>query len=237
MIYLIDDNQSNQRLNQYNISFVEEDTFKGYLISKERIAKREKASDISHLAFLKDAKCILLHITTEDWDEEKGFLSGSTTNVRKIKEDISDFGDETPLVLFSNGMDEPIVENPRFISGIKKNLFYEHLYDFIEHYKNTGEIELRILAWGKNFQAKEVSKLTTILLETFAFQESTDKLKQSDLPEQFQKFIEMSLPSVNYEDILDDLEKNPITVIEFRKRINSITESFLKYGKNIYPWK
>ena len=34
-----------------------------------------------HLDFLKTADCILLHTTTEDYNKEKGFISGSKTNV------------------------------------------------------------------------------------------------------------------------------------------------------------
>lgn len=243
MIYLIDDNQTDQRRSLYNISFVEEDTFKGYLTSIERLEKREKANDISHLSFLNDAKCILLHTTTEDWDDEKGFLSGSTTNVRKIKEDIADFGDKIPLVLFSNGMSETVYfqkENPNLIREIKKNILYEHLYDFVEYYKNTDEIELRILAWGKNFQAKEVSSLANNLLETIAFLNGTEPFDISQLSntqQDFKALIEMSLPDTGYLDILSDLENNPISIGDFRNRVNLLSESFLKYGKNIYPWK
>jgi hypothetical protein len=243
MIYLIDDNQNNQRLNFYNISFVEEGTFKEYLTPIERLEKREKASDISHLAFLQKADCILLHSTTEDWDNEKGFLKGSTSNVTKIKELIAEEGDKIPLVLFSNSMGEPVYsykENPNFIKEIKKNFFYERLYDFVEYYKNTNKIELRILAWGRNYRAKEASSLAGILLGTIAFQNEMDKFKVAQLSDKqhvFKSFIEMSLPTANYADILNDLEKNPISISEFRNKINLITESFLEYGKNIYPWK
>lgn len=243
MIYLIDDNQGNQRLSQYNISFVEEDTFKGYLTSIEKIEKREQASDSSHLEFLKDAKCILLHSTTEDWDADKGFLKGSRTNAIKIKESIAEEGDKIPLVLFSNSMGEPVYSyenNPNYIREIKKNLLYERLYDFVENYKNTGLIELRILAWGKHFQAKEASKLAAILLETVAFLNGTDKFEItsiSDRQEVFKAFIEMSLPNANSLDIMRELEDNPINISEFRNKVNLISESFLKYGKNIYPWK
>ena len=243
MIYLIDDNQTNQRLSLYNISFVEDDTFKGYLTSIERLEKREEASDISHLEFLKNAKCILLHATTEDWDKEKGFLSGSTTNVRKIREDIADYGDKIPLVLFSNSMGEPVYsykEKPDFIREIKKNILYEHLYDFVEHYKNTGEIELRILAFGKNFQAKEVSLLANDLLEKVARLSGTEKFEISQLSEKqqgFKTFIEMSLPNANYLDFLNNLQHSPMNISEFRNKVNLINESFLKYGKNIYTWK
>lgn len=242
MIYLIDDNHNDQRLNFYNIHFVEEGIFRRYLTSIERLEKHE-TTDISHLAFLNDAKCILLHITTEDWDKEKGFLKGSTTNVKKIWEEIADHGDKIPLVLFSNDMSEqPIYaykENPNLIRGIKKNIFYKHLYDFVEHYKNTNEIELRMLAWGKNFQAEEVTYLTNNLLKTVALLHETNifKINQlSDKQQDFNTLMEKSCIDANYLDILKDLENHPISVGELRKKVNLISESFLKYGKNIYPW-
>ena len=89
MIYLIDDNQNNQRFNNYNITFIEDGVFNGYLKSMEKIEVWKNFSDTSHLDFLKTADCILLHNTTEDYDTEQGFMSGSKTNVLKIKEFIS----------------------------------------------------------------------------------------------------------------------------------------------------
>jgi hypothetical protein len=235
MIYLIDDNQNNQR-EKLGANFVDNRVFAGFLTSVERIEKRAP-SDISHLDFLSDARCILLHTTTEDWDTEKGFLSGSCFNVRKIKEDIADFGDKIPLVLFSNSMGEPVYEN-NCIREIKKNLLYERLYDFVEHYKNTDEIELRILAWGKHFQAKEIASLANILLESVAFLDGTEKFEMNFLLSNqpvFQKFIKKSFPN-NADEVFKHLEQNQISVSEFRNKINTIAISFKNYGKNIYPW-
>jgi len=245
MIYLIDDNQNNQRQKQYNIDFVENRTFKEILTSIERIERHEYADDISHLEFLKDAKCILLHVTTADWDEEKGFLEGSITNVTKIKETIACEGEKIPLVLFSNKMNEKAdydyKKNPDFICEIKKNILYERLYDFLEYYKNADKIELRILAFGKNFQAHTVSCLAKELLGTVASISGKEKFlitnisASSKLPI-FREFIEISLPNADFKSIIFDLEDNPINVNEFQNKINLITESFLKYGKNIYNW-
>jgi len=243
MIYLIDDNQSNQRQKDYSIDFVETGIFQDVLTSIERIEKREKASDFSHLEFLNEAKCILMHVTTEDWDNEKGFLNGSTTNVEKILKDISDFGDKIPLVLFSNSMGNPVYsrkENPNFIREIKKNIFYENLFDFVDYYKNTGKIELRIIAYGKKFVAQEVKQLSQIMLDMVASNKNTEKFVitlLSGKQQIFKEFIELSFPNDNWIIFLNDLEDNPIIISEFRNKINLITESFLKYGKNICPWK
>ncbi|KAA6332588.1 hypothetical protein EZS27_018923 [termite gut metagenome] len=245
MIYLIDDNQNNQR-ERLGKSFVDDGVFNGYLTSIEKLEKPAQASNVSHLAFLKDAKCILLHATTEDYDKEKeSFLEGSRTNAINIKELISQEGDLIPLAIFSNGVDvnEPIYfpdKAPNYISAINKNLFYEHLWDFVENYKNSGLIELRILAWGKNFRAKEVSKSANILLEALAFRNGSDSFKISELSGEQQvlkAFVETSFPDTHWLDFLHDLGDNPISINDFRNKINQIIESFLKYGKNIRSWK
>jgi hypothetical protein len=243
MVYLIDDNQNNQRFNNYNITYVEEDYFNGYLKSIEKIGAGKSFSDTSHLNFLKTADCIILHATTEDYDKDKGFLSGSKNNVLKIKELISQEGELIPLVIFSNAMDEAefdIENNFNYISAIKKNLLYERLFDFLEYYKNTGKIELRILAWGKNFLSKEITKLSIEILNSIEYKEKSEELKLSDLSKiinSFKSFIELSLPKNHINEILNEIEDNPIKIQDFRKKINLIKESFDKYGKNIYTWK
>jgi hypothetical protein len=49
-----------------------------------------------------------------------------------------------------------------------------------------------------------------------------------------QSFIELAFPDRDYSGIINYLEDNPRTISEFRRKINQITESFAKYGKNIY---
>ena len=107
MIYLIDDNQNRHREN-IGIDFIDK-VFADVLTSVEKIEKRA-LSDLSHLEFLNDADCILLHYTTEDYDFENNlFISGSRTNAVKIVESIAEEGDKIPLVLFSNGWEKPLL--------------------------------------------------------------------------------------------------------------------------------
>ena len=243
MIYLIDDNQNNQRFNSYNITFVEDGDFDGYLKSLEKLEVGMSFSDTSHLDFLKKADCILLHSTTEDYDKEKGFISGSITNGLKIKELISQEGDQIPLVLFSNSMGEAEFDfesNSAYISSIKKNLFYERLFDFLDHYKNTGKVELRIIAWGKYFTSKEISKLAFEMLNSVELKKNSEDLKLSDLSKiitSFKSFLELSKTKNDFDEILNDIEDNPMKIQDFKKKINQTIESYLQYGKNIYPWK
>ena len=242
MIYLIDDNQNRHREN-IGINFVNDEIYADILTTLEKIEKRS-LSDLSHLNFLKDADCILLHYSTEDYNfANESFISGSRTNVVKIVESIAEEGDKIPLVLFSNGMGEAIIDNKnniRFIREINKNVFYSRLLDFIEYCKNTGNIEMRILAWGKNYRSKEVSTLGALLLNKLVYSKGDDIFDImffADVQLEFQRFIELSLTKDDISVILEDLKNNPVTINEFREKINLIIESFLKYGKNIYPWK
>src|SRR5690554_2117273 len=242
MIYLIDDNQFDQRRNNYNLTFIEEGIFDGYLLSIEKLEKGKDFADFSHLEFLKAADCIVLHATIEDYDKEKGFLSGSTSNALKIKEFISQEGDEVPLVVFSNAMGEPefdFEKNPNYIRAIKKNLLYDNLFDFLNHYKKTGDVDLRIIAMGKNFIHKKVSELTLNILKAIESKEDSNKLQGPDLKDvksELQTFIELSFPDQNAKQILNNIEKQLFTIQEFKLKLNKINESFIKYGKNIYNW-
>lgn len=243
MIYLIDDNQNNQRLKNYNITFVEDGVFDGYLTSIEKLKEGKSFSDTSHLDFLKTADCILLHTTTEDYDKEKGFLPGSKTNALKIKELISQEGEQIPLVLFSNSMGEAEFDfesNSNYISSIKKNLVYERLSDFLEHYKNTGKVELSILALGKNFTSKGISKLAIEILNSIELKNNSEYLKLYDLSKElksFKSFVELSFPKNDIDEILNEIEDSPMKIQDFKKKINQTTESYIKYGKNIHSWK
>ncbi|MFE2861763.1 hypothetical protein [Sphingobacterium multivorum] len=242
MIYLIDDNQSNQRIRTYNIKFVEENLFSDCLISLDKLKGGKGTTDISHLEFLNDADCILLHSTTENYDEKLGFLSGVRDNALKIKEKISQEGEKIPLVLFSNSMGEPqFEESSNFISSMKKNYFYERLYDFLQYYREKKEVELRILAFGKNFLSKELSRLAINILKGFEIKSNSEPVKLSDISSSsqlisFKKLIGQSFSDNDVNRILIDIEDNPITVNEFRTKINRLVESHSLYGKNIYNW-
>lgn len=242
MIYLIDDNQNDLRA-RIGADFVDEGVFDGYLTAIDKLEKKAMAVDTSHLEFLKSADCILLHASTEDWSAEKGFLSGSLTNVRKIREDVADFGDSVPLVLFSNGMENTVFHqeiSPNYVQELNKTLFYSRLFDFMEHYKNENKVELRILTWGKNFLANEIGELAKNLLAKIAFNDDSEVFEMRFIEgeeDSFDKFIRVSYPDETINNVMDSIISNSFTVSQFREKINSISESFFKYGKNIYPWQ
>lgn len=241
MIYLIDDNQHNQRAQNYGAFFVDNGEYEGYLTSVTRLPKMNSFAQSNHLDFLKEAKCILLHSTTEDVDENGKYISGSRSNAIKIIEQISEEGDKIPLVLFSNSMDEQAIydheSSPNYIQGIKKNKLYERLRDFLEHYRATGAIELRIIARGKNYKANEVIEIVNELLNPVAMQPGENMIT-IDLvaKDKFKQLIESVYPDLNWKDLLYDLEDADLSIGEFRNKLGLIKEDYLKYGRNIHTW-
>lgn len=54
-----------------------------------------------------------------------------------------------------------------------------------------------------------------------------------------EKIIELSQPAlgITYEDLLDYIEDNEVSVREFQSNINNIINSISLNGKNTYTWK
>ena len=98
---------------------------------------------------------------------------------------------------------------------------------------------MRIIAWGKNFISKEISNLAFKILSSIEQKAKNETLYISDLSNVlnfFGLFIEKALPQMNINEILIALEDNPIKIQDFKRKVNQITESYSKYGKNIYSW-
>jgi hypothetical protein len=99
---------------------------------------------------------------------------------------------------------------------------------------------LRIIAWGKYFTSKEISKLAFEMLNSVELKKNSEDLKLSDLSKiitSFKSFLELSKTKNDFDEILNDIEDNPMKIQDFKKKINQTIESYLQYGKNIYPWK
>lgn len=243
MIYLIDDNQADQRRVNYNLNFVDDNSYSTILKSIVKLQNHNDKGFLEHLTFLKDAECILIHTTTEGVDENGEFIKGATSNVTKITESISNFGEKIPLVLFSNGGDEYLIydfrKSPNFVKQIKKNQFYSRLYDFLENYKVSGLIELRILAYGKDYLQYELEKSSERVLMNIMVKSDHDLLKISDISDvlvDFKDFINTAKLKYTADELLNEIEDNPMTIGRFKENINSINESYTKHGKNLHDW-
>ena len=234
MIYLIDDNRFEQQQKVYHADYLFNDTFKSILttIYKVKIDEHKKlANDI------RNSSVILIHNTFADADENGVYLDSSRRIRDFIVADIAE-EEDIPYVLFSGGMSETTFDdedNPNIITSINKNLFYENLYPFLLHFKETSEIELKILAYGNEYKIYDAIKLLETIIaklqqknEQIVFQ-----LTMIDLKE-FHRFYALSKSKKSVAVFLDELINNPLTVGEFIQKLKKIKKSLFTYGENIY---
>lgn len=232
-IILIDDNSKNQRA-VYGASFVDDD------FDTDVFCHVEKLDSQSDLSFLNDAVCVMMHDSLEDYINGE-FVSSS----HKAKERIEDYIQENgiPYVLFSDG--HPITaewreETPNIVYSIKKSEFYLHLKDFISYYKKYGNIDMRIIAYGKDFLKDLICKWCQLIiydLNDLSDDEYTDIscINKKAL----RQVIENTQPQIgiSFDEIMCKIEDQEITVGQMRININNIISSVKKYGKNINSWK
>ena len=216
MIYLIDDTPQSQ------IS-----TFLNLEDYSDILDRREDLS-LEDADYLMDADCILIHTS---------YHNRSVLN--KIRETVCDFGDNVPLVMFSDSdLPEPVFdgENRNFIETFKKNVMYSMLPGFLQYYRGSGKAVRNVLAYGEQWIRKEVNTMAAKLLSKIMFLKGDSPLDKDDIDaESLMTILNLSQPEIGVTlyDILEDEQ----TVKEFRENINAITESFNTYGKNVYHWK
>lgn len=225
MIYLIDDTN----LESVNASFLLEGKYKSNLCLIRTVddidCKREE---------MRSADCIMIHRT---------FTSSSI--YKEQMADLTNDGETIPFVVFSGGDSDSAVfdeKNPRVISGIKKVVFYARLPFFLDTYQTKGVVDLRLLAYGKNFLKVKVRSLALPIFRTIGGRDgmmtTSDLATVAACPE-FKELVSLSNPGlgISYDDLLEKLEDNPILFCNFRDNITQIINSFNQYGKNIYIWK
>lgn len=243
MIYLIDDNQHQQRQSIIGSSYLEDGEFDGYVSIIEKLEKKQSIETVDHLDFLREADCILLHSSIEDYDLEVGFVRGSRFNAIHIEEKIASYGNKIPLVLFSGSLTDSTssiyIDDLNYLSLSKKTL-YMRLYDFLQYFKEKGVVDIKILAGGKNYFANQFAKYTSAIVEVLRNKGIDENLKITDLSpvlSDAKSFFTHAFPNDSPNYFFDDLEDNPILVGEFLKIIKHINLSYAKFGKNIYPWR
>lgn len=107
------------------------------------------------------------------------------------------------------------------------------------HYRETQEIDLKIIAYGKSYTAVEISRMSHEIFYNLNELQEDDYISLSNLSpilKLLNNFFRLSFGKEETLKIYEEIEDYPLTKKNFKKKINKITESFLKYGKNIYPW-
>lgn len=217
MVYLVDDTPL-EKTGQY-IDLGE------YADVIERIG--EASPDT--LGRMSDAECVLIHSSFTD----KLFI-------KAVKRDVCGFGDDVPLVLFSDGNPQEVeFDGDRFIVSIRKDRMYSNLGAFLQRFRIDRKPDLKILAYGEHYGRERASALAGAVLSAMMFQPGEEVVDPAKVAgPSLEGFVEAAAPGigVGYAELLDSLAVSPMTASEFRSRVNRILDSFNQYGKNIYHW-
>lgn len=220
-VILIDDNTDRTR-GKYGGSFVDEGRYSNVL---NVISRPPTTIDINEA---KEAACVMIHRSC------KGF---ATIN------DMFEMGSTIPYVIFSDGdtsdMGDYRPDNPMEIYSLSKRAFFGRLESFISHYATTGVIDLRILAYGIDYKKVLVEKAVTVVFSLIQDLDNNVIVPTKIHCKEMRQIVELAQPKIgkSYEKIITDLQLNPITIGEFKKRINNILDNFQDYGKNYYTWE
>jgi hypothetical protein len=139
------------------------------------------------------------------------------------------------MVVFSNGFLESYSPTwtPTFIDLMNKRLLYSNLQDFISHFSKTGQIELKVLTYGKYFIAREIEDIFDQLTNLMS---SAQNLKSNltEVKELARKFANIADADNAVKVLLamENIEGFPTP--PFLNELEKILKSFFKYGRNIY---
>ena len=223
-IILIDDNQSNLR-EIYGASFVDLEEYEDCLFHVEQL------NENSDFSFLDDAACVLLHDSLEDYVDGK-YVSGS----RKAKELIwNKIKDKIPYVKFSDGHSIIGDWNPyerNVVRSIKKSEFYRNLKGFLDTYRESSHIDLRLIAYGSDYEKRELvvllQKVFDELKNVHDKEILTFSFVDTDLLERFFKKVK-HVSSLTYEKLCDSINAGKLTVSKFKAYMNSLASHAIKY--------
>ena len=232
-ILLIDDNSKNQR-EVYDASFVDDELY------SDCLSHIEKVNSQSDLSFLNDVSCVMIHDSLEDYVNGE-FKSDSHKAKDRIEEIIQ--SKDLPYVLFSDGhgMTADWREDmPNVVFSIKKSEFYRHLKFFLDYYRETGKLDMRLIAYGKDFLKQLMSMWCQAFIAKLADTPDDEVIDMSKIDKRsLRLIIDNAQPKigVSFDNVMCDIEDGNITAGRLRDNINNILSSIKKYGKNISSWK
>ena len=223
-IILIDDNKSNQR-EIYGATFVDNEEYEDCLVHKEHL------NENSDFSFLDDAACVLLHDSFEDYVDGK-YVSGSQMARARINDKIKD---KIPYVVFSDGHSIIGDWNPserNVVRSIKKSEFYRNLKGFLDAYRESSHIDLRLIAYGSDYEKRELVILLQKVFDELKNVNDKEILTFSfidaDLLERFFKKVK-HVSSLTYVKLCDSINAGKLTVGKFKAYINSLASHAIKY--------
>lgn len=227
-IILIDDNRENQRA-IYGASYIDDGEFDSCLVHLERL------NGDSDLSFLEDAACVMLHDSFED-SVDGVFIKGSRTSHDNVLDKVK--GKSIPYVIFSDGhqiIGDWKPDNKNVVGNIKKSEFYRNLRIFLNYYNATGEIDLRLIAFGADKEKREIVSILSKLLESLDMYNGKDSVTEEMLADKrYIRFFELvkNIAVSSYDALLKMTAECKLTVANLKSRLNTLASRAIRYTGN-----
>ena len=229
MIYLFDDT-NDLYISKY-INILE---FTDVLVHISGISGREvKLMEPS----LRNAEWIFIHKSFKDSE------GGPREVYDYVVNEIADYGDEVPLILFSDeDRPEPQIDRDykNLIEAYKKSVFYSRLSSFLENRRMSGETKIDLLLYGAGVEIDKVTESGTRILTANRTKDDDDIISLDDFSAADMMYvINSARPNIEmeYATLTQLIEQGRISARTLRRNIIGIIESFIVYGTNIHHWE
>jgi len=198
---------------------------------KERMYNRYQASYLLTTEYEQLIKVV--HTFSSDLTEsihqyDLVLIHQSITSKNESSGAVDDFIDDLeqkniPLVIFSNGANfDTKIENKKL--EIRSDYLYPNLKNFLDSYRETSEINLELLAYGKKYLLEQALRLQTELLSiSFPYQKELYLSSSDNKP--FIKLLKIAQKTEkDITTIFDRIEDEEWTVKQFKDYLNNIIE-------------
>ena len=229
MIYLFDDTSD-----LYISKYINTLEFTDVLVHVSAVSGREvKLMEPS----LRGAEWIFIHKSFKDSE------GGPREVYDYVVNDIADYGDEVPLILFSDeDRPEPQIDRDykNLIEAYKKSVFYSRLSSFLENRRSLGEAKIDLLLYGAGVEVEKVTESGGRILTSNRTKADDDIISLNDFSAADMMYvINSARPNIEmeYATLMQLIEQGRISARTLRRNINGIIESFIVYGTNIHHWE
>lgn len=229
MIYLFDDTSD-----LYISKYINTLEFTDVLVHISAVSSREvKLMEPS----LRGAEWIFIHKSFKDSE------GGPREVYDYVVNDIADYGDEVPLILFSDeDRPEPQIDRDykNLIEAYKKSVFYSRLSSFLENRRSLGEAKIDLLLYGAGVEVEKVTESGGRILTSNRTKADNDIISLDDFSAADMMYvINSARPNIEmeYATLTQLIEQGRISARTLRRNINGIIESFIVYGTNIHHWE
>jgi hypothetical protein len=212
MIYLIDE----KKIRQGNYNW-DQDRLAKYEDVLIPIYQKSELDEIKEKIYASADNIVLFHDSFFD-DPKNTHPQGSES----IKQKLLNIEDGPRLVIFSGSKSNRYIKNANYAS-MHVSWVYQNLDFFLEKYMD-GDINLKYLAFGENYEYEEVLELRNDIWESLYYESKDSTLNLKTNPK---KDLNNLLKIANAERLSGKLVESNNTVGYFKHRLNALIKEAL----------